>query len=247
MKCIVLLLVVIGLIVNQSLVFAQGTLPILDIALFGDSLVSRPVSENNLIGKLISRLSDYTSYFNLNFTSYAIEASMIYNIRNILDNTILPHDPDAYILYWDTDVSDVDEVGMSKTDVAVLRANYVINLQYVIQTINATGAFLAVGGPELLGESVFFKDPYFLHKTPMLNDYRAMNRVVCDFFDVPYMDIRQKFLDAIPSWYLFSYGYLTIDGEHENERGSNIVADSFADALRPWLDRQVNALTRTRK
>ena len=134
---------------------------------------------------------------------------------------------------------------MPHVDKAVLRANYMMNLISIIDTIQKQGKFLAVAGPGILGENAIFKMPKFLGKSQMLNDYRAMNRAITNSFGFRYMDIRQHFLDTIPSWYLFGSGYLTVDGEHENEAGTNKVADIFVDTMASWLQQLKNATSAT--
>ena len=145
---------------------------------------------------------------------------------------------DAVILLWDSDVSDVDEFRRSASYVAQLRANYTTTLKSVIKTVLQTGAFFAFGGPVLLGESYttyLAVLPKFRNKFQMLNDYRDMNKAVAKELNVPYIDVREAFLNAIPTYWHFLHGYVTIDGEHENERGTQMVAKMLADALRPWL------------
>lgn len=53
---------------------------------------------------------------------------------------------------------------------------------------------------------------------------------------VQYIDIRNRFLEAIPSWWDFRGGWVTVDGEHPNERGTWIEAKLFADQLNLWLE-----------
>ena len=45
-------------------------------------------------------------------------------------------------------------------------------------------------------------DRFTKDKTDMLNSYREMNKELAEEYEVPYIDMRQAFLDAIPSYRL---------------------------------------------
>ena len=75
----------------------------------------------------------------------------------------------------------------------------------------------------------------FTNKQEMLEDYKAVNVEVAASFKIPYIDVRQAFLDYIPRWQLCYSLCVTFDGEHENERGTIIVAKLFAESLSNWL------------
>ena len=45
-------------------------------------------------------------------------------------------------------------------------------------------------------------DRFTKDKTDMLNSYREMNKDLAEEYEVPYIDMRQAFLDAIPSYRL---------------------------------------------
>ena len=57
-----------------------------------------------------------------------------------------------------------------------------------------------------------------------------MNRNIATNQKIPYVDIRAEFLSLIPPLRGFS-GCLTKDGEHENERGTIVLAYNIAKAL----------------
>ena len=69
----------------------------------------------------------------------------------------------------------------------------------------------------------------------MLNRYTKINKDITKSYNLPYIDMRRAFLDALPFSYYGYEGCLTIDGEHENERGTIIVAKLFAESLSNWL------------
>lgn len=57
----------------------------------------------------------------------------------------------------------------------------------------------------LLGEGPMFmpkSDRFTKDKTDMLNSYREMNKDLAEEYSIPYIDMRQAFLDAIPSYRL---------------------------------------------
>ena len=93
---------------------------------------------------------------------------------------------------------------------------------------------MAVAGPELLGEGPIGSTTYF-SKRDMLDAYRNMTRQVAADHDVPYIDMRQAFLDAIPKWWVFGAGWITDDGEHPNDQGSAIEASLFAKMINQWV------------
>lgn len=97
---------------------------------------------------------------------------------------------------------------------------------------------MAVGGPGVLGEGGMLFAPNegrFKNKEPMLEAYGTINKEAALRVGVPYIDIRQAFLDYIPSYQLCYSRCVTIDGEHENERGTVILARLFALSLSKWL------------
>ena len=72
-------------------------------------------------------------------------------------------------------------------------------------------------------------------KRRMLDRYVTINRQVGHDHSVPYIDMRQAFLDAIPNNYYGHKGCLTSDGEHPNENGVKIIAKKFSETILTWL------------
>ena len=59
---------------------------------------------------------------------------------------------------------------------------------------------------------------------------------VCQSLDsILYIDLRQALQDGLPSVWLFNRWYLTSDGEHPNERGTQILAKKFGEVISTWL------------
>ena len=104
-----------------------------------------------------------------------------------------------------------------------------------MKAVLASGAKLAVAGPEILGEGPVGLPGRFFNKTSMLDDYRVLTRVVAEANSVPYIDMRAAFLNAIPFWWLLPSGVVTVDGEHPNDTGTGIEAQLFAATINAWL------------
>lgn len=203
-----------------------------NVVLIGDSLIGRASRDYGLLEKIQANLQgkDVSLY------GYGPNGAMIADIKNYLDQVLEDLKPDAVILFWDSDCSDVEEKDMTAEQIVHLRGNYTANLIHVVKTIKRSGAFFAaLAGPEILGEGIVGKPSKWYAKTPMLNDYREINKDVARAENVEYVDVRQAFLDKIPAVWVINSGLLTKDGEHENERGTQIVADMFSEVLGRWL------------
>lgn len=68
-----------------------------------------------------------------------------------------------------------------------------------------------------------------------MDAYREINKEVCQELAIQYVDLRQAFKSELPSAWPFSRWYLTSDGEHPNERGSQIIANKFVEVLKKWM------------
>jgi len=203
------------------------------VALIGDSLLNKPCGEHNLIGKIQALLPDYS----LTFENYANNGAKIASVLSNLP-PVIATSPDAYVLFWDSDCSDINEMKLSQEAIDAVRLAYTNNLIEVIEQILATGSYLMVMGPEVLGEGMVGLPGRFWGKTTMLDDYREINRDTCETYGVDYIDVRKAFLDKIPFYHVYYKWYLTQDGEHENERGTQVVAELIANSLRDnWLSK----------
>jgi len=167
---------------------------------------------------------------NITIINEGINGNRIHDILERTPDVLKNYEPVAVILFWDSDCSDVDESTMRKEEVAELRANYTMNLIAVVTQILGTGSLLAISGPEVLGEGLREV------KTPMLDDYREMNKKVAADYQLPYIDMRKAFLDDCPDKWIQDGGFDTTDGEHPNDRGTTIEAGLFAKQIQDWLD-----------
>lgn len=75
----------------------------------------------------------------------------------------------------------------------------------------------------------------FIKKEASLKIYNSMNEDVAAHFGIPFINVRKAFLNKIPFYQLCYKHCVTYDGEHENERGTIIVAKLFSDVLSAWL------------
>ena len=114
-----------------------------------------------------------------------------------------------------------------------------MHLTCLSEFLSLTGAFVAIAGTGVLGEGKKLFKPSesarFKHKEGMLNDYNTMNEVVATKYHIPFINVRQAFLEYIPFYQLCYSKCVTFDGEHENERGTVIVAKLFSATLSEWL------------
>lgn len=126
------------------------------VALFGDSLISRPWLNLDLEGKIKS----YLPQLQLEITSVASNGCKIADMRGRLGDLIdTDSKPDAVILYWDSDVSDVDESKMTSDLVDELRLKYTEDLSFILSELVSNITYVAVAGPGILGKS------YHSHRT----------------------------------------------------------------------------------
>lgn len=122
---------------------------IFQVTLFGDSLIDRPFLNLDLDGKIKSYLPQFT----LEISNVASSGVKISDMRNRLDEVLDPEvKPDAIILYWDSDVSDVDESKMTSDEVDELRDKYKEDLSYLLSQLVPNITFVAVAGPGILGD-----------------------------------------------------------------------------------------------
>jgi len=205
------------------------------VVLLGDSLINRPFQRFDFGGMLRSRLSKYP----MTVWNEGGDGSTIAAIYDRLDRA-LAHNPDALILLWDSDASDIDESAMSSEEVVELRANYETTLRAVVnETLSyPTVKYMAIGGPCVYGdEGLRFRPERFSNKDKVFDAYREINKVVASSFNVDYLDVRTLLLESVPFYWFFFKWWITIDGEHFNYRGTIMWANMAADALNFYLSK----------
>lgn len=205
------------------------------IVLFGDSLVRR---NDNYIGRNVQK-NLKGSFGGVKVYSSGVSGNCIADMKGRMNDDVLERKafglltfwtlgpPDAVILYWDSDAVDVDD----SLDPTVLQT-YQDDLRYVLQQLQDRGVnYIAVGGPTLDGELPHGEN----EKDSILDLYTDINRNITTEFGFPYFETRQLFFDNIPSTWSYSSGYLTDDGEHQNQRGADLLVNLFENALNGWL------------
>lgn len=200
------------------------------IVLFGDSLIDVPFSRNSLDEKIRNQFP----YYLLDIVDEGIGGNKIHNLRERMYRDVVLKKPDIVLLYWDSDVSDQEYEFLEEKSTEM---QYREDVSEVVRVLKNTSK-LAVAGPGILGEGPLFPQDFFYRKNKLLNHYREINKNVSLENGVIYLDIRKAFLDFIPSAWIFSMGYCTLDGEHPNERGSQILAEQFGLAINLFLSEE---------
>jgi len=138
------------------------------IVLLGDSLIYKPCTQHNLIGLLTAGLPNgsYT------FSNQGRNGCTVSCILDYVTPVLQQYKPAGVILYWDSDVSNINESTMSNEAITELRANYSDDVFRLCREILSTGALLALAGPGVLGEAAIGLPDRFFNKSTMLDAYR---------------------------------------------------------------------------
>lgn len=215
---------------------APAGIPLTRIVFVGDSLVHRSASDYGMLEAIRGDLAVHHPSLPVDVVDAGVNGDRIADIRRRLDADVLGLHPDAVVLYWDSDVSDVDEVRMKPDEVRTLRAAYEADLQTVLERLAASGAHVIMSGPTLIGERPHPRNP----KDAQLDAYRDINRRVTTSLQVQYIDTRRAFHAGRPAGAPADAdrGLLTEDGEHLNASGASLARSLFVRALDAWLRRQ---------
>jgi hypothetical protein len=205
------------------------------IALYGDSLT------RELCDRAIpEELAAYFAVRSIEFPCHGVDSDKIIDIKGWLKQAMMEDQyPDAVILYYDSDVSNIPEEYM--LDPKVVHANRNAYRNTLRDTLNIiteqnNASIIALAGPSLLGEGYFGLFPEWYLKAPMLDAYRDMNRdIISEYPGASYLDVRHAFLEALPTGWPHASGCVTVDGEHENDRGAAIIGSMYAHAIESWL------------
>lgn len=203
------------------------------IVFVGDSLVHRSAKDHGLLEQARAELSRRHPTRRFDVVDAGVNGDMIADIQARLDDDVIVLKPAAVVLYWDSDVSDVDESRMSTSEVAARRRAYRAVLQDVLTRLVRSGAHVIVSGPTLIGEAPRGQNP----KDGMLDDYRRINRAVARSANVAYVDTRRAFLAQLAPQAASGQPKmrLTEDGEHLNDAGAAVALRQFVAAIDAWL------------
>lgn len=131
------------------------------IALMGDSLMRRSFAYYDLANLILQELRDIRSdlVYNIEYNCFAIDGS---KIAQIIQNQLWPaieYQPNATIIFWDTDISDTDEFYASAAQVAQIRDDFEVAVGTAVSTIlnHTNSTNLALSIPGILGEDQIFK------------------------------------------------------------------------------------------
>lgn len=131
------------------------------IALLGDSLTRRSFVYFDLANLILQKLQNIQSRLNYNieYNCLAIDGSKIIDVEVTQLWPAIDWKPNATIIFWDTDISDVDEYDMPSEDVTNIRNQFQVTVNTVVNTIlnHTNNTNLALSIPGILGEDQVFK------------------------------------------------------------------------------------------
>jgi lysophospholipase L1-like esterase len=218
---------------------AAGGAPDARIVFVGDSLVHRSARDHDLLDRIREDLVRGHPSRTFEVVEAGVNGDRIADIRARLERDVLDLRPHAVILYWDSDVSDVDERTMTRDEVRRVRAAYEADLRVVIGRLVASGAHVVMSGPTLIGERPRRRN----EKDGQLDAYRRINRRVASSMKIEYIDTRQAFFARRPPGAPLDVdrGLLTEDGEHLNDLGAEVAQTLFVRAIDAWLNKPLNS------
>ena len=205
------------------------------VILLGDSLINRPYNHFALAEKIQSNLPLYS----LEIINCGSDGATISRIRNIsIPDCVLPNQPHAVIIFYHSDVASYDETVMSSSQMVQKHVEYYKDTEAVVNILQGTGARIALSSMGLLGETTWgwFQPSWQWGKNDALNSYSEVNQRIAYDHNITFLDIRSALQQAIPVTQLSYAWCVTIDGEHENIAGTDIVANLFAKTIRGWLE-----------
>lgn len=209
------------------------------IVFVGDSLIRHPAREYGMLDRIRDDLAALHPDRGFEVVDASVNGDRIADIYARLERDVVSRHPDAVVLYWDSDVSDVDEDRKTPGEVKQLRAAYEGALLAVASRLLVSGAHVVMSGPTVIGEQ-----PRRLNKKDaQIAAYRAINRRVASSLKIAYVDSRRAFLARRPAAAPASAasGLLTEDGEHPNAIGAGVLRTLFVRALDGWLRRTAPA------
>jgi lysophospholipase L1-like esterase len=201
----------------------------------GDSLVSRSAEEHGLLERVRGQIAHAFPTRTFEVVNAGVSGDRIVDIRNRLQRDVVALHPDVVVLYWDSDVSDVDERKLSSEEVSRLRRAYERDLGQVLGGLLAAGAQVLVAGPTVIGERPHGHNP----KDGQLDAYAEINRSLASDLHALYVPTRHAALRWLRHHPVAkgSKGTLTEDGEHLSALGVSVVADELVRALSVALRR----------
>jgi lysophospholipase L1-like esterase len=212
------------------------------IVFVGDSLVHSSARDHHLLDRIHEELVRLHPERTFDIVEAGVNGDRIADIRARLDRDVLDLRPHAVVLYWDSDVSDVDERSMTRDEVRQIRAAYDDNVRAVIGRLVASGAYVIMSGPTLIGERPRRKN----EKDAQLDAYRRINMRIASTLKIEYVDTRRPFFARRPAGTPpdVDHGLLTEDGEHLNDDGVDVAQLLFVRAIDAWLRKPPDVVLR---
>ena len=199
------------------------------VILIGDSLIHVACHEFGMI----ERMRSLVTAKDFGYTNLGVNADTIEKIRARLHpilHAIARHknsspnaSPTLAFLLWDSDVSETDFSALTVEEIAMKRHKFVEDVRFVTHALQLAGAkVLALSGPGMLDR---YEGDY--HRQVYLEDYRSILMQIAAESHVSYIDIRTPFLSSERN--------PTLDGEHPNALGAEIISQLFAKRLNEWI------------
>ena len=203
------------------------------VLFLGDSLIRRCCHDFHMMERMktLVKKKDF-DYNNLGVSSDTIErikARLPPILQAILKHkNSLPRSfsPTLVFLLWDSDVSDTDWLRLTSEEISTRRLRFVEDVNFVVNSLQLAGAkVLALSGP-----GVLFRDARDFYRQFYLEDYRSILMQIATESHVSYIDIRTPFLSSERN--------PTLDGEHPNALGAEIITQLFAKRLNEWISEE---------
>jgi len=213
------------------------------IVAIGDSLINKAEIEFGLLDQIYDQILVASQPHKVRIINAGVDSDTIADIHRRLWSSCYIYFPHAIVLFWDSDVSNYEESLMTIEEIKVHRENYRNMLGKVLDRLKEHSEYVLVTGPTLYGELTRGTNA----KDGMVEDYLSMNVNATLIRGIEYLDSRSVLMDALPvGWGLqndtdfvvvdgLGGGYFSIDGEHLNLRGSQIVARLISERLINWL------------
>lgn len=210
------------------------------IQLYGDSLVDVPCEYHQTNSKLRDDFYYLKPSYITEVNYFGQGGARIKDLQNRLHRNLFQRfdyttpftwqyadPPDAVILYWDSDVNPGPKDGSSPLNNATVAA-YLQTLYNVLDQMTANCHVVILAGPTLTGELPRGQNAL----DPALDYYAQLNNETARMYNITYINTRDLYFANLPvGWDQYS-GYLTVDGEHPNGRGSALLRTAFREALK---------------
>lgn len=204
----------------------------LNVVLYGDSLINRPFTMFDLghyLSKEVETFYHHINIYNRGFNGENIDR-LTYELPHV--KAASPH---AVILQWDSDLSYLP-MSTLLTERDELQSAYVARLEsVVIELLSAGVEYLAISSPLLFGEHDFLRKRQFRGRDEIIEEYIELNAYVAAKYNCTFINMHKHFEAVIPETWVFAFFYVTMDGEHPNRYGSQIIAKVFGKHLQDWL------------